>query len=1199
MHLKRVEMDNFKSFRHAEVPFKEGFTGITGPNGSGKSNISDAILFVLGTTSSKAIRAGRLADLIHNGGGKGKAAKECKVSLILDNRDRTIPLDVDEIKLTRRIKKSPSDPERVNSYYYVNGESSSLTEFEDLLSHARIHADGYNIVQQGDVTRIVTMSNTERRRILDEIAGITRFDSEIDEADAQREEVEDNLERTRLILREVDQQLRQLSREKERAAEYRDLQETLLDVKAKLAKKRVIGLEKELANVHESVESYQEEGQRLSEKRAEVTEQLEQVERDLEAIDQEMAELGGDEARERQQKLQALREETATARQMANHFKDELQDVRSDLQQAQADHARTEDALNKVLEETDEVAGAQEKWGEEAEAVTTELEETKQQISEGSDRSHDLQRTLAKLKQSYEKAQDARHEAQLKVDALQDKAERLELELTEAEERLETARFETKDLRYAAKQARKTHGELEERKEELSEDLFEKKKAQAELNEALNELEPEVRALRNKYSQLKAEFEAAENVGGFSRAVEAILEARDKGELKGICGTIAELGDPPEDLQTALEISAGGAMQAIVVESDQHASQAIAYLKRKKLGRAKFLPLNKLSYRRPQGKALMASRDEAAVGFAIDLIEFDDDYKPAFSYVFRSTLIVEDLDSARRLMGGVRLVTKDGELIDAGGAMTGGSMSKRRRAGFGAKRKDELEKLGKELRAKVTQQETLATQVQDAAEEVRQLSEQMREVDAEIVKHETKRSEAERQAGEAEARIEGLQDKVDELTADLERAESELESSRETLAEHEAKLEKLEAKRDEKGQELMASTQKALADKLEELREQRDGIKDTLRDLDARAQALEEKEKLARDRRDEQAQRVAELEAKRDEQEAEIEGYQAKEAQLKEEISVLEELVGAHDEQVEELRDERDRLLEEKYKKENERDRVQDAMDANSDLVIQFKGRIPVVRSSLEEAKQELAELDTEIPDEVPEAQDDLKAELRDVEGRMQRLEPVNMRALEEYEEQEGRKDELETELERLERERESLIELTDELVGHKKESLMKVFDEVNENFEEMFEALSGGGKAKLELENPVDPFEGGLILRSQPSGKKVTRLEALSGGEKSLTALSFIFAIQRYAPSPFYVLDEVDMFLDGVNSELVANMVRRNANHAQFIMVSLRKVTLKLADHVYGVTMREGITQILGHVDVDGITHTEELKAPEPTPEA
>ncbi len=1193
MHLKRVEMKNFKSFRDADVPFQEGFTGITGPNGSGKSNISDAILFVLGTSSSKAIRAGRLADLIHNGGTDGKPRDECKVSLLFDNTDRTIPLDEDEIRLTRRLKRSPSDPDRVNSYYYVNGDSSTLTEFEDLLSHARISADGYNIVQQGDVTRIVTMSNTERRKILDEIAGITRFDGEINDAERQRDEVEENLERTRLILREVNQHLKQLTKEKDRAARYRKLQDELETVKGKLAKKQVYGLVQELNNVHASIESYQEEGTKLEIERTTAIEEINEVEQRLEDLDEKMAELGGEDAKKRQQELQSLKEDLATARQMANHFKNEVQEVKIDLNEAQADHAQAEDNLKGILEEKQEVQDALSSWRDEAETLTEDLEATKAKISEGSERSQELQRSLAKLKQRYESAQDDRHEAHLHKESLEERLERIEAEHLETEEALETAKFETKDLRWAAKEAKKEHEALKEEKDQIQQELFEAKKAQADLNKAIQDLEPEIRELRNKYTQRKAEFEAAANVGGFSRAVEAILEARDTGTLEGIHGTIAELGEPPEDLETALEICAGGAMQAVIVEDDQVASEAIQYLKKNKLGRVKFLPLNKLSYRRPQGKALMASRDDRAIGFAVDLIDYDEAYKPAFSYVFRSTLIVENLEAARQLMGGVRLVTKNGELIDAGGAMTGGSIRKRKRAGFNVQRKDQLEELGKKLRAKVTEKETLEAQERQRADEVRQHREKVRELESELVKQETKHNEAKRQAEDANARIESLEETLDALQERLEKTQTDLEEATHAFETADEELERLEAKRDEKSEALMQSTQQALADKLETLREERESIRDTLSEFEARREALEEKERIARERRDEIAQRVVELEAKRDEHKAEIEGYQAKQENLQEEINVLEELVNEHDAQVQDVREEREKWLEKKYQLENKRDRIQDNIDANQDLVVQFKGRIPVIESNLEEAQNELDAMEVDIPEDVPESQQELKKESSRLEGAMTRLEPVNMRALEEYEEQEKRKDELEDELERLERERESLIELTEELIGRKKDALMTVFEEVNENFQETFKKLSGGGEARLELENAVDPFEGGLILKSQPHGKKVHRLEALSGGEKSLTALSFIFAIQRYAPSPFYVLDEVDMFLDGVNSELIAKMVRENSQRAQFIMVSLRKVTLKLADHVYGVTMRDGITQILGTVNVDDIVHTEELEAP------
>ncbi len=1190
MYLKRLEVKNFKSFGTSKsIPFLEGFTCITGPNGSGKSNIGDAILFVLGPRSSKAIRAGNLTDLIWNGGKEGTPARECVVSLIFDNEDRLLPIDSDEVTFTRRVKVSKSS-DNYYSYYYVNGESSSAGEFDELMAHAGMSADGYNIVQQGDVTRIVEMGNLDRRRILDDIAGITQFDADIDKANEERAEVEENLERIGIILDEIDRQLETLKEEKAAAERYRDLKDTLHLEKAKLAAKRKANLEQELAKVEREIASYEEERESLVERLEELQGDVREAQGELEGIEEEIAEKGGEEARKLKERIDELKQDIVRHTERVNYSRTEIQEIKKERAAVEEDLRRVEKQLGEVQEEREEQGNRLQELRGDLEERTDELETLRDDVSQSTGRVGELQRDLAQLKQRYEEKQKALHEAKLEADRLADKRDRLSIRVSEVEDRVETQEFELKDLEWSLKELRKESGSGESTVEELEQELLEKKKEESELTEEIKELEPAIRSLQNKYGQLKAEQEASENMArGYTRAVQAIIEARDRGELEGICGTIAELATVPSKYETALEITAGGRLQAVITETDADAAQAIEYLKRKNVGRVTFLPLSKINPRKPRGKAHLAARDDDSEGFALDLVEFDDKYRPAFWYVLRDTVIVRDLDTARRLMGGVQMVTLDGEKIDAGGAMTGGSSNRSRRLKFGQQRKDELEKAAKELRAAKAHHEQLGERLTELRDEIRDVEEELRDARASTESKEEKLEELEATRGEVEGKLEQFRNELEEAQSDLEDAETKLTTTQEQVADLKSHLEDLDEEREAKNKALHQAMQKDEAQELQRLEAEVADLREEVRDAEGQVETVEQRIELVEERRDELQGKLESIAEEREEHETAIEEHTELRESLQEDLDELLAVEAEQDEELQELRDRRDRVYQRKTELESRCGKVSDKIDTTDDLIVGLRTRIPTIEDKLAEASFELDGYDVELPDVIEESQDDLRSEVRSLDREIESLGDVNMRAIEEWERQSERKEELTTELERLEEQRDNLVELVEEIVERKTGRFMEVFDEINENFQRVFSRLSDGGKARLELEHPDDPFEGGLIMKSQPKGKKVTRLEALSGGEKSLTSMAFIFAIQEYEPSPFYYLDEVDQNLDGVNSELLARMIKANSRQSQVIMVSLRKVSLKESDHVYGVTMTDsGVSEVLGEVNIEEIVHEE-----------
>src|SRR5438093_1097285 len=615
-------MENFKSFgRKITVPFLQGFTAITGPNGSGKSNIADAILFVLGPKSSKAIRAGKLTDLIWNGGKDKKGADSCQVSLLFDNSDRQIPVEADEVKLTRYVGLSPSVDGGYNSYFYINDRKSSLSEFDSLLAHARISAEGYNLVQQGDVQRIVSMSSIERRRILDNIAGITKFDDDIGQAEGKRKETEENLERIRIILDEIDKQIKQLEADRDGALKYKDLNGRLSTAKAQLAYKNRELIERQIVGTKEQIAKH------------EADEQIKAADKDLHDVDE-----------------------------LASKSDAKVLGIQKEII-----------ALNNEIDQVEE----------RVKGIVLEGDRTKEAMSR-------LESEIAQLEES-RKAYQVEHD---------------------------DADWQLKELRNSTKESGKSL-------QKLQEEFHEKRAEEAKLAREQADLQTAILSLTRQYAQLKAEADVAENMKrGYTSAVSAILECRETGSIKGIHGTAAQLAHVESQYETAIVTAAGARMQGIIVDDDSVAAQCIDYLKKRKIGRATFLPLTKMLVGKPRGKAILVAKE--CLGFAIDLCHFDEKYRDSFFYVFGDTLVVQTLDEARKWMGGVRLVTIEGELIEASGAMVGGEME-RSTVKFGPTAASEMEKIAEKLREAQAQGETVANRLDELRKEILGLEETIKD----------------------------------------------------------------------------------------------------------------------------------------------------------------------------------------------------------------------------------------------------------------------------------------------------------------------------------------------------------------------------------------------------------------------------------------------------------------------------------------
>ena len=1172
MYLKALEVCNFKSFKgEVTVPLDRGFTAITGPNGSGKSNCGDAIQFVLGPRSNKVIRAQNSKDLIFNGGKNSKPARSCSVTLvfanpILSNGRRRLPLDSDEVRLSRTVRLTKAN--NVVTQYLLDDVESSQKSFHRLLGAANARPDGYNIVLQGDVTKLAKMTSKERRKVLDGVAGVTSYDDEIRKADKQRGQVEGYIERIAMLEEEQKGRLKELRKEKDLAIKVRDLV-------AELTESRIISYQAKYASQKSEIAYQVNEQSRYVAESNDLKDEVKQGSKILLGLEDKIGELqkeiealmGGDN-NGLQQQIQQLQVTIATngdlirdAEEKDSEDKLELQELLDSLQEANDSLTEFADSLSSARGDLESAKLAFKEAEQEEAAVSKLLESSGESTAQ-------LSRNLSKATENVETCRKAMADAQSEVDRTAAQAEVIEEQLVTAQDAAEEARLAFEELELKGEEF--GGGDPEKDRVKLAKELHASQNAESKLTEESQLVENRLRETERKLISARNELETRSGAKGLAGGSAAVIAARDRGELRGIIGTIAELCAPKDDShEDALSAAIGGGMTSVVVETDEVAANAIKWLSEKRAGRATFLPLNRLANTRAAGKAVMVARKPGVIGFAYELLDYDPRIDIAVRFALRNTLIVDSMSTARANMGGVRLVTLRGDVTETGGAMIGGSKRKMP-VSFGGRVQgaNEVERLTAEVERLRLMSDTVngaladarkvqlevrgkinvltdgehASKQQEWRAELKQARTNHNKSLGEVADIERKLSTLESQAGQKLTALDSAQSNFEQSELDRATAQSSLEDAspahlKERL--HEAEVKRLEA------QGLRHRAEDALGSGSDH----RDLLNNRVVEFGERIASIEVTI-VSRSEKIDQMQAAIATDS--------IE-LTAKELERSE---FLEENQGLENERVQ-LVEERASLRADLTQKSNDAtSRAQMAEEIGRSLSLKQE-TLDELLSEMSEAEIEPASVDTTLP-----SVGDAEKKVRGIERRLEGYGPVNMLAIEQYDQCQERLDGMKDDFKTLQTRRKHLLDVTEQLESQRKERLLGVLEKVNENFKIAYEALSDGGRGELFLENPKEPFKGGLELWAQPRGKsaKVTRHQ-LSGGEQSMAALALIFAIQDYDPSPFYYFDEVDQNLDGFNAERIAKMCRERSKRAQFIMVTLRKVSLRLADHHIGIT--------------------------------
>ncbi|WP_158854848.1 chromosome segregation protein SMC [Halorhabdus sp. CUG00001] len=1180
MHITEVVLDNFKSFgRKTRIPFYEDFTTISGPNGSGKSNIVDAILFALGLARTSGIRAEKLTDLIYNpghqDGQRPDGEREASVTVVLDNADGTLSRsqvenaagsqnvgDIEDIEIRRRVKETEDN---YYSYYYINGRSVNLGDIQDLLAQAGVAPEGYNVVMQGDVTEIINMTAGARREIIDEIAGVAEFDKKKEQAFAELETVQDRIDEAELRIEEKETRLEQLEDERETALEYQELKDEKDEYEAykkaaELEDKRddLAEIDAEIDELEATLEKRQRE---LDERQGKVL----RLEAELEDLNAEIERKGEDEQLQLKREIEEIKGEIARLEDAVESATEKREAAETDRREAFVQIDRKQETIDDLETEIRETKVEKSSVKAEIDDLQADLAAVEEEIEEVGAEYEEVRAELDAKKADLEEAKERRNDRQREQDRLLDEARRRSNQQREIESTIESQResipeidAEIDDLEDERRKARKNRETIDEVVEDLQD---EKRDLQADIEEIEDDLE----AARQEYAELEARAEESGD-GSYGRAVTTIQKA----DVAGVHGPVGDLGGVDPEYADACETAAGGRLANVVVEDDGVGQRCIEHLKSRNAGRATFLPMTEM-----HDRSLPSPPDlPGVVDFAYNLVDFDAQYSGVFSYVLGDTLVVEDMETARDLMGEFRLVTLDGDLVEKSGAMTGGSSSGSRYSFSGgegrlkrvAERITDLEDERTSVREELRDVEE---RLEDARDRRSEAAEQLREIQAEIERREREREEADERIEALESELEEIEREREDVSAQMDEIEAEIEAIEAEIEDAEATIAQLES-------EIEDSELPALTDEAETIRAAIDEREDELEDLDAQLNELQlenqyaeeaiedlhDEIESAQNRKAEQDERIEELEGEIDEQEALLADKEDAVAELEAELA---ELKGEREELREDVR------------------AAREARDEHRERVNAVQSELESERETQQRLQWEIEELASAVgeydPDEIPDHHT-VQTRIGQLESRMEALEPVNMLAIEEYDAVNEDLEDLQAKRETLVAEADGIRERIETYEARKKETFMDAYEAIDEHFQDIFERLSNG-TGRLHLENEDDPFDGGLTMKAQPGDKPIQRLAAMSGGEKSLTALAFIFAIQRHNPAPFYALDEVDAFLDAANADLVGEMVDDLAGEAQFVVVSHRSAMLERSERAIGVTMGEDNVSAVTGIDL------------------
>lgn len=1175
MVLKTLEMQGFKSFPDKTVlNFGNGITAVVGPNGSGKSNISDAVRWVLGETSTKSLRGSKMEDVIFGGTSARKALGFAQVQLTLDNSDHTLKDKGDTVTVLRRYYRSGE------SEYKIDGESVRRRDIHELFMDTGLGSDGYSMVGQGKIDSIISQKNEDRRELFEEAAGISLFRHKRTDATRRLEQAQENLVRLLDILGELESRVEPLRKQSEKAKKFIELSDEKKTLEIGVWVSKINRFTNELREQEHKIDAANASYEICEKELRDIENEIEEIAKKTASINIEIEQTRtGSKVYEEE----ALRKdgEASVLETTLSHNNETIERLKNDI--GDADNAGA--SIDTQIEEKKQFIAESEKQLEdkkqELKNVTDEMNNLISSNEEFSKLSVELNQKITSLTLKLSDCRVKCSQAASSIEEIKSRQSVVDGNISDCEKEIENVialkNESTTRLKALNDRIDENNNSMSGYRLKLDNKTKNAEKIKAELDKALSDLS-------QKQSRAKMLLDLEKNMEGFSGAVKSVMKQAQSKALSGIHGPLSQLITVDNDYSVAVEVALGAAMQNIVTSNEADAKRAIYYLKNNHLGRATFLPISAIKPRTLDEKGLDDNLGFVAV--ASDLVECKREYKDIVSNLLGRVVVVEDMDCAigisKRYSNRFKLVTLDGQVINPGGSMTGGSQSKG--AGILSRGNQidelnaqalELEKTADELKAKyktaIEEANFAASEVQGAEADLQQAKEELIRAQGEdnLI---TERLDA---LKETKASLVAEKDSaLDRVTA-LDKAQAEAEKEIKTIESEiniaEAELEKatgnaetLNAKREEYRQqsqeinlalvtlakdsesarlsveelELRKNTQsdrvKSIADEISAIEERNKNLLLSIEEIKNNANELREKAKQSDDEVQSQINRRNELEKRT----AELRGNEKIKNQDREKLSG--ELV---------------RLDERKLAMQKEYDELNDMLFEQYELTKHEAEALNIVIEDMSQAKKRLHEIKVAIKS----------------------LGSINVGAIEEYKEVSERYTFLKEQVDDVEKSKSELLKIIDDLTASMSEKFLEQFKKINEEFKVCFADFFGGGKGELILEEPDNCLESPIEIKIQPPGKSVQNINLFSGGEKSLAAMALLFSVLKVQPAPFCIYDEVEAALDDVNVERFAKYMRKMTDKTQFISITHRRGTMEEADVLYGVTMQEkGVSKLI-----------------------
>ncbi|RMF06400.1 chromosome segregation protein SMC, partial [Candidatus Woesearchaeota archaeon] len=1087
-----------------------------------------------------------------------KPAKEGEVSIYFDNSDKTFPTNDPYVKITRIVRQNGT------SIYKINDETRTRAQILELLSLAKINPDGYNIILQGDIVTFVNMSSNERRAIIEQIAGISVYEERRQKAERELEKVEEKLKEADIILAERETYLKELKKERDQALRYKELQDRIKTHRASFLHKKIKEKEEKIKDYESRIEKIREQTRKTEEEINGLKEKIAEKKEEIRRITKEIEERGEKSQVALHKEVEKLRVDIATGEQKIKSYENEINRLNTRKEQLYSSLNELEGKISETrnrIDELDELL--QEKKREQAtyEEKISEFKK-KYNLEDSSEIDKEIEKIDAEADEKQKEIQKLREEQQ---ELLRTK-DRLEFRISSMEEQVEKVRQIQKENEAELASLKDKKAEFKNITVTLAQLLNEDSSLSAQLGNARAKL----LKTKEKLAEITARnITIQEKVAG-DIAVQKILE--NKSRLKGVVGSVTELGEVESKYAMAMEVAAGPRLKSIVVERDADAAECIKYLKKNRLGTATFLPINKIKGAAISDEARKLTKINGVHGLAIDLISYDPRYRNVFRYVFGNTLVVDNIDVARRIgVGKIRMVTLDGDLVETSGAMQGGFRKRKTGAAFREKElSGELEKYEKEEQDTLSLIKTLEKRKEEVEEKIGELREKKAELEGDIIR-------IEKSLHLEDSDLEASLEQKKELERELEEADKKLFEIESSISSMNSELAQMKIKKQqlrEKISELRNPTKLA---ELNTFEEKLSLVKEEILKIES------EKKSLASQVDDILRPEQANIQKIIKQHDKEESSFRQNIQNLKEELKAKKEELKEKEKQEKEFYAQFKKMFNERNKLNDEIQKLENKAILQEEKIRRTDAQANALMIEQARVKAELAGLEEEFKEyegvKIIENKslEDLHLAVKEAEREINRMGNVNLKALEVYENVQKEYDELTKKREKLESEKSDVLVMMNEIEVKKKEVFLETFEKVNKNFQEIFGMLTTKGEASLVLENPESPFEGGVRIRVRITGNKFLDIRSLSGGEKTMTALAFIFAIQEHDPAPFYVLDEVDAALDKRNSEKLAKMIRKYCDRAQYIVISHNDGVISEADNLYGVSMNEhGISKVV-----------------------